>query len=217
MAFSDLRTAAYCPRKLYYARRGEREVPPEVLERREMAFRYPDLVDAPDAVLADEPLAVSPRRFRENLDRLRSRDPDLWAAITDPEAREVLLEGRECRGIAHKVLADPPRPSLVSAGSPPEDGVWEPRTVHAVAAAKALAWERERPVETAVVEYPAHGVVRTVDLTTRRKAAYRRTVRAVRSMDGPPPRLRDDAKCDPCEYADECGVRTRTLRSLLGG
>ncbi len=212
--FSDLRLAAYCPRKLYYARRDDRERPPEVTERRQIAFEYDRLVGADDAVLSDLPLSVSPRAFRANLDR--ARDLAAWPDLVDPAAREVLLEGRECRGIAHKVLADPPRPSLVSAGQPPERGVYEPQRVHAVAAAKALAYERERPVERAFVEYPACGVVRTVDLTTRRKADYRRAVRAVRSIDGPPARLSNRAKCEPCEYREECGVRTRTLRSLLG-
>ncbi|HMB51380.1 MAG TPA: hypothetical protein VKM69_12040, partial [Natronoarchaeum rubrum] len=116
----------------------------------------------------------------------------------------------------HKLLDNPPRPSLISAGSPPEQGVWEAQSVHAVAAAKALAWEREQPVERAYVEYPAHGVVRPIDLTVRRKARYRKAIRTLESIDGPPPRLRDDAKCDSCEYADECGVRTRSLRSMLG-
>jgi CRISPR-associated exonuclease Cas4 len=213
--FSDLRLAAYCPRKLYYARRGDdRGAPPETLERRELAFRYPELLDATDDALARAPLAVSPREFRTNLER--ARDLDGWDALSDPAAREVLLEGKDCRGIAHKVVEGPPRPSVVSAGDPPEQGVWEPQSVHAVAAAKALAYERERPVECAYVEYPAHGVVRRVRTTTHRKAAYRSALEAARSVDGPPPRLRGDAKCDPCEYREECGVRTRTLRSLLG-
>jgi CRISPR-associated exonuclease Cas4 len=94
--------------------------------------------------------------------------------------------------------------------------VWEPQRVRAVAAAKALSWEREATVDRALVEYPAHGVVRTVRLTTRARATYRRALRAVRSLDGPPPRLRDTAKCEPCDYRDRCGVPTRSMRSLLG-
>jgi len=222
-AFSDLRLAAYCPRKLYYARRDDdRSPPPEVERRRELAFRYDELLDAADNPpgaadddLADEPIAVSPERFRENLERARCRLDD-WDDIAHPAERNALLTGRECRGVVHKILADPPRPSMISAGTPPEQGVWESQSVHAVAAAKALAWERERPIERAYVEYPAHGVVRAIDLTVRRKARYRKAIRTLESIDGPPPRLRDDAKCDSCEYAEQCGVRTRTLRSMLG-
>jgi CRISPR-associated exonuclease Cas4 len=114
------------------------------------------------------------------------------------------------------VLAEPIEPVLLSAGRPPHRGVWEPQSVHAVAAAKALAWEHERPVERVWVEYPAYGVIRQLRLTTRRKARYRRALRTVRELDGPPARINDRAKCDACEFADECGVRTRTLRSLLG-
>ncbi|WP_135829889.1 CRISPR-associated protein Cas4 [Halorussus halobius] len=216
--FGEVATAAYCPRKLYYRRQDDGlDVPEAVAECRDLAFRYGDLESAPDERLADLPLAVEPGAFRANLDRARSRFADEWPALADPDDRERLVEGRDCRGIVHKVLElDPPTPSMVFAGDPPDQGVWEPQSVRAVAAAKALAWEHERPVERAFVEYPTHGVVRELDLTVRRKAAYRTAVEAVRSLDGPPPRLRDDAKCDACEYRAECGVKTRSLRSLLG-
>jgi CRISPR-associated exonuclease Cas4 len=242
IAFADLRTAAYCPRKLYYRRReDDRSPPPAVERRRALAGRYPELVEAPTDALAALPLAVEPADYRRNLRRLRERP--LWEPLVDPLDRDRLLTGRDCRGIARKLVANPDsarsvagdptvadretdldrtddRPSpvlpvLVSAGEPPERGVWEPRSVHAVAAAKALAYERGHPVERALVEYPAVGVVRTVRLTTRRRARYRRALRTARSVDGPPPRIDDDAKCEACEYVEECGVRTRTLRSLL--
>jgi len=153
-------------------------------------------------------------RYRSNLGSAKAR-LDCWSRLVDPADSDVLLEGKDCRGVAHKVLADPPRPVIVSAGRPPERGVWEPQAVRATAAAKALAWERETPVSSAIVEYPAYGRVRRVRLTTGRKAAYRRALRTVESLDGPPPRLDDEARCEPCEYREECGVRTRSLRSRL--
>ncbi|MFC4357011.1 hypothetical protein ACFO0N_03500 [Halobium salinum] len=222
--FSDLSRAAYCPRQLYYARRDEDRGPPaEVAETKSLAFRYPELLDADDPTLRELPVERSPEEYRRALARVAARD--YWEGLVDPEAREVLLDGKDCRGIASKVLvegsdadetAGGPFPTLVSPGAPPEQGVWEPQTVKAVAAAKALAWERRERVDRALVEYPAHAVVREVRLTTRRKAAYRRTLRAVRSLDGPPSRLRNSAKCETCEYVTECGVKTRSLRSLLG-
>ncbi|WP_435177421.1 CRISPR-associated protein Cas4 [Halorussus sp. AFM4] len=217
--FGELETATYCPRKLYYRRRDEVDVPEWVAERRDLAFRYGDLLDGPDERLADLPLAVGPAEFRANLDRARRRFEPAWPAIRDPDERERLAEGRECRGVVHKVLALDAAgrvPAMVFAGDPPAEGVWEPQTVRTVAAAKALSWEAERSVDRAFVEYPGHGVIREIELTTRRKAAYRAAVEAVRSLDGPPPRLRGDAKCDACEYRAECGVRTRSLKSLLG-
>jgi CRISPR-associated exonuclease Cas4 len=217
-AFSEVATAAYCPRKLYYHRRSEdsQEPPPEVREVRELAFRYDDLADADDDALAGEPLSTSPLSFRRNLGCARARF-DVFDGLADPDARDVLIAGRECRGVVHKLVeGDPPIPSLLSAGEPPERGVWEPQSVRAVAAAKALASEREREIPRAFYEYPAHGVVREVPLTTNRKAAYRRAVRAVDSLDGPPPRLHDDAKCGACEYRADCGTRSRSLKSLLG-
>ncbi|WP_254766240.1 CRISPR-associated protein Cas4 [Salinilacihabitans rarus] len=217
--FSDLRTAAYCPRKCYYVRRDDdREPPPAVERTRALADRYEDLLAADDDALAAEPVALDPAAYRAALARTRERlrRAGRWDAIRDPAASGVLATGRHCRGIVHKVLADPLEPSVVSAGRPPERGVWEPQSVVAVAAAKALAWERETPVEGAWVEYPAYGAIRRVDLTTRRKARYRRALRTVRELDGPPPRTTNRSKCEACEYATECGVRTRTLRSLLG-
>ena len=214
LPFTDLETAAYCPRKLYYRRRDEVTVPEQVAERRELAFQYDRLLDAPDANLAALPTERPPDEFRANLQR--AADHDAWPELCRPDERERLVTGKDCRGVVHKVLdCDGPVPSMAFTGDPPPEGVWEPQSVRTVAAAKALAWEHERPVERAFVEYPTHGVVREIRLTTRRKAAYRRALRAARSIDGPPPRLRGDAKCDACEYRDECGVKTRSLRSLL--
>lgn len=234
VTFSDLARATYCPRQLYYARRDEDRGPPDsVADVRALAVRYEELRDASDEVLDALPLDVDAATYRARLDRLAARDE--FDALCNPTAPDVLLTGKDCRGIAHKVLdgsddnddnddsdsndnndGRPPTPVLVSPGTPPEQGVWEPQAVKAVAAAKALAWEREREIPRVLVEYPAHGVVRTVRMTTRKKAAYRLALRTVRSMDGPPPRLRGSDKCTSCEYREQCGVKTRSLRSLLG-
>jgi CRISPR-associated exonuclease Cas4 len=213
--FRDLETAAYCPRKLYYRRRaGPPDVPDEVAACRQLAFEYERLL-TDDAALVAAPIEVSPTAYRSRLGAAKAR-LDRWDALADPPERERTLTGREARGVAHKVLTDPLAPSLAFAGRPPEEGVWEPQTVRLVAAAKALAWEHETPVERAYAEYPAYGVIRAIPLTTRRKAAYRKAVRTAESVDGPPPRLADDSKCEPCEFREECGVRTRSLRSMLG-
>ena len=214
-AFRELATAAYCPRKLYYRRRDPEdvEVPERVRTCRELAFRYEELL-ADDPELMAAPIEVSPTEYRSRLGQLRA-GLDAWPEVVDPEEREVLMEGRECRGVVHKVLGDPPRPSLVFAGEPPEQGGWEPQTVRLVAAAKALAWTRETEVETAVAEYPAYGVVREIPLTTRRKATYRSALRTAESIDGPPSRATNRAKCGACEYQEDCGVTTRSMRSLL--
>lgn len=219
VTFSDLARAAYCPRQLYYARRDDDRGPPsDVADCRALAFRYAELRDAADETLRSLPLAVTPDEYRAALDRLAAHDD--FDVLCDPTDRDVLLTGKDCRGVVHKLLADdradPPVPVLVSPGDPPEQGVWEPQTVRAVAAAKALSWVREREIPRAIVEYPTHGVVRTVRLTTRKKAAYRVALRTVRGLDGPPPRLRGSDKCDSCDYRDQCGVKTRSLRSLLG-
>jgi CRISPR-associated exonuclease Cas4 len=212
--FREVETAAYCPRKLYYRRRsGPPDVPDEVAACRSLAFEYERLL-TDDAALLAAPVEVSPTTFRSRLGTARAR-LDCWDALVDPPEREAMLEGRDVRGVAHKLLEEPLAPSLVFAGRPPETGVWEPQSVRLVAAAKALAWERQRSVDRAFAEYPAYGVVREVSLSTRRKAAYREALRTADSVDAPPARTDDDAKCAPCEFREGCGVRTRSLRSLL--
>ena len=195
-------------------------MPPKARERIGLAFRYDELADAPDRALRQLPLHRSPAAYRRNLTRLRERDD--YDALVDPESERGFLSGKDCHGTVHKVLepddsdpSSPPVPTLVSSGEPPENGVWEPQAVRAVALAKALAWEREREVSRALVEYPAVGAVREVRLTTRKKAAYRRARRAAQSIDGPPPRV-DDGRCESCDYRTDCGTERRSLRSLLG-
>ncbi len=214
--FSDLETAAYCPRKLYYRRQDSIEVPDIVAERRALAYEYDRLLNASRTELAGLPLEVPPDRFRENLER--ATHLDAWEHLADPAERNRLVDGKDCRGVVHKVLdGNPPVPSMVFTGTPPETGIWEPQSVRVVAAAKALSWEYGRMVERAFVEYPASGIVRDICLSTRRKATYRRVLRTARAIDGPPPRLKNTSKCNACEYRAECGVKTRTIRSLLGG
>lgn len=210
VAFSDLASAAYCPRQLYYRRKeGARDLPASVARVRELADRYPTLVEASDAALKNT-VPVEPATYRARLGAVLTRYPGL----ATPEETDVLLTGKDCRGRVAKVVS-PLAPTIVSPGDPPERGVWEPQKVRAVAAAKALAWRERAPVEYAYVEYPRHGVVREVAITTRAKATYRRVLRTVRGMDGPPSRLNDGAKCGACDYRDRCGVRTRSLSSIL--
>lgn len=220
---SHLARAAYCPRQLYYARRDDDHAPPsEVDAVHELAFEYDGLQTATDRRLRERSLAVSPATYRSNLAALAERDD--YGRLVDPALRNVVLYGRDCHGVAHKVLesagdgedAPSPTPTVVSPGDPPPRGVWGPQRVRAVAVAKALAWERGREVPRALVEYPSHGVVRTVRLTTRNKSAYRRTLWTVRSMQGVPSRIRDEAKCDACDYRTTCGTKTRSLKTMLG-
>jgi len=214
-AFRDIEAAAYCPRKLYYRRQNpdEGEIPENVGQRREIAFEYESLL-TDDQSIQQAPLELTPTQFRSRLGCARAQ-LDRWEELVDPAEREVFLSGRECRGIVHKRLTDPPSLSLVFAGEPPENGIWRPQSARLVAGAKALAWEEETAIESVYAEYPAYGVIRQVDVDARRTAAYREAVRIADAIDGPPARVDNDAKCEPCEYRGECGVKTRSLRSLL--
>ena len=215
--FRELATAAYCPRKLYYRRRDpepDAEIPEEVADRRNLAFEYERLL-TDDATLLAAPIEVTPTTFRSRLGCAKAR-LDAWDELADPADSNAMLTGKDARGVAHKVLETPLAPSLAFTGRPPDQGVWEPQSVHLVAAALALSHERGERVETAFVEYPAYGVIRTVDISARRRATYRAALRTAESIEGPPHRTADRGKCPPCEYREECGVRTRSLRSLLG-
>lgn len=214
--FREVAVAAYCPRKLYYRRRAseaELEPPDEVERVRDLAYRYPTLL-ADDDALAAAPVEVTPTQFRSRLGAAKARLED-WAALADPAERDVLVDGADCRGRIHKRLPGPGL-SLVFAGEPPEHGVWQPQTVRLVAAARALAAERDASVERVYAEYPAHGVVRAVTVDRRRRGAYRAALRTARSIDGPPARTQQRAKCEACDFAGRCGVSTASLLSKLG-
>jgi CRISPR-associated exonuclease Cas4 len=213
VTFGDLALAAYCPRKLDYAERSERGPPPRAERVKALADEYADLRDAPGDALRERPVAVGAGEYRYRLERLAERE--VWGLLVEPAERNVLLSGKDCRGYAAKVGTEP-AVTLVSAGEPPENGVWKPQGVKAVAAAKALAWREGESVERVFVEYPAHAVVRSVSLTTRRKAAYRTALRAVRER-APRPRCANGSKCESCEFEGECGAGSRSLRSLLFG
>lgn len=211
-AFTDLALAAYCPRKLYYRNRTNDD-PPDRDACHELAFRYSELLFG-ETELATEPIEVTPIRYRRNLGCSRARIGS-FEELCDPPDRDVFLTGRDARGVVHKVIESPLAPSIVTTGSPPDSGVYAPQTVRAVAAAKALAWERETSVDRAYVEYATHGVIREIGLTARRVGIYRHAMRTAASIEGPPKRTNDTAKCESCEYRQDCGVKTRSLRSLL--
>jgi CRISPR-associated exonuclease Cas4 len=216
-AFRDIETAAYCPRKLYYRRRDpETEQPPDSVEkRRTLAFEYEQLL-RDDQALNQAPIAVTPTQYRSSLGCARA-SVDCWEELIAPVEENVFLEGRECHGIAHKLLdTEPASLSLAFTGAPPEQGVWEPQSVRLMAGAKALSWEYETDVERVFAEYPAYGIIRPIAVDARRTATYRAAVRTADAIDGPPAKTNNRSKCRPCEYRDQCGVRTRTLGSLLG-
>lgn len=76
VAFSDLRTAAYCPRKCYYQRRqdqDDREPPPSVESIRALSSRYADLLEADLETLAEEPFALEPAAYQRRLETTRDR------------------------------------------------------------------------------------------------------------------------------------------------
>ncbi len=109
VSFSELSRAAYCPRQLYYARRhDDQEPPPEVSEKQALAGRYDELLTADDETLSGLPIDCDPAGYREALTALTRRAD--WEELCQPVATDYYVEGKDCHGVIHKLLAgDPPR------------------------------------------------------------------------------------------------------------
>lgn len=210
---SALSLGAYCLRKLHYRQECGWDDGADQTTTRSLASKYPALLSGrvPRNRLGSNPDSVA-AALRGSRDRL----PAVWPTLRDTAPSRNRLQGQDCSGIAARVIdTDPPVPTFLSSGQPPAEGVWHRHSVRAVGLAKALAWERHCTVARTLVEYPRFGVIRSVPLTGRRRAAFRRVLRAVKTMDDPPSRTDDTAKCESCEFRDRCGVRSRSLRSRL--
>jgi CRISPR-associated exonuclease Cas4 len=211
--FAALAQAAYCPRKLFYRREEGRAGPAPPGEPDRLARRYPDLLA--EAVDPDR-LGAAPRTVAGSLATARETFPMVWPGLLDPAEENVELAGRDCTGRVSKLIeTTPPTVTIATGGRPPSHGVWHHQSVRAVAAGLALAQTRTISVDRVLIEYPRYGVIRAVPMTAPRRAAYRRTLAAVRTLERPPPRTDNTAKCRTCEYRDTCGVPARSLRSLL--
>jgi len=176
ISFSDLRTAAYCPRKCYYQRllpgrgpraaarsRGDSSSPP----------RYDELLEAPPGPSSPNRSPSRPFATASGWRRPGStRGTGSMGAPPCPCRSGGVRDRPALSGHRPQGARGPARAGADLVGEPPETGVWTSQSVHAVAAAKALAWEHQVSVERAWLEYPAYGVIRSIDLTTRRKAQY---------------------------------------------
>lgn len=92
-AFTDLTTATYCPRKLYYTRtRADRAPSESVADIRNLAYRYEELL-APETDLAAEPIAPTPTEYRSNIRDAKAR-LDRWDELSDPPQTRVFLRGK---------------------------------------------------------------------------------------------------------------------------
>ncbi|MFP4530140.1 MAG: hypothetical protein ACLFNC_02495, partial [Halodesulfurarchaeum sp.] len=80
---SDLALAAFCPRKLHYARQTDRSPPPEYDTSLELSRRYADFLDPHPETPPADALAVHPSTFRAALKRARD-GMQAWPALVDP-------------------------------------------------------------------------------------------------------------------------------------
>lgn len=225
---SEVRSAAYCRRQAYYRLRDEPPEPsPEVRNIKDLAYRYPDVLDSPETVLQETGLHdLDATRIQDGVREARKEYSE-WDALARPWRQEIYLQASRLHGTIDKLVKIPTdtgsgrggdpvyAASLVKTGEPPRNGVWRPTRAEATAAARLV--DREfRGAEHVYVEYPRVGEVRRVDLGTRDSRKLESILSDLeRAAERVPSRTRNRRKCRSCGYREECGVRTESLLSLL--
>lgn len=237
-AASDVATAAYCGRKAYLARDEDGGAPPPTVEAvRELAYRYPALVEHPEATVATVAEARSttldglePASIAGALARLRGSS--LWDAVARPWREETVLRTDRLVGRLDKIVRFPaevdgsdeggggepqPAPSLVATGRPPTDGVWRAQRVRCAALVALLDGNGYDAGDRVVVEYPRVGAIRPARIRRRDERALADAIDTLATAERghPPSRTTNPSKCNACRFREQCGVPTRSLASRL--
>lgn len=221
---SEVRNAVYCGRQAYYeSRRDACRVPsPETRVLREVAYLYPTVVESPEdavrracetaGVEADLDLSDAAETLAEE----RDEKPRVWDAVARPDREERYVESEGLCGTVDKLsFGDGVVASVVKTGEPPRNGVWRSERVEAAAVRRLV--ETEGEVEDIVVEYPRTGALRRVEVGRDDERSLKRALETLDEIEEgvPPARTDDRAKCEPCDFTDECGVETRSLLTRL--
>jgi CRISPR-associated exonuclease Cas4 len=222
---SQVRSAVYCGRQAYYnSRREACHVPsPETRVLREVAYLYPTLVESPDGAVrrasetAGVRVSLDLGDAAQRLCETRNDRPSVWEDVARPDREERYVEGERLRGTVEKLSfgEEGVTVSVVKTGEPPARGVWNSERVEAAAVRRLASTVGD--VNRVVVEYPRTGAVRELNIGKDDKHALDRALETLEEIEEgvPPARTDDRAKCEPCEFSEECGVETRSLLTRL--
>jgi CRISPR-associated exonuclease Cas4 len=222
---SQVRNAVYCGRQAYYESRREacRVPSPETRVLREVAYLYPTVVESPEDALrhacdvAGVDVSLDLTEAAERLRGTRDERPSVWDDVARPDREERYFEGDRLRGTVDKMSFgdDGVTVSVVKTGEPPRNGVWRTDRVEVAALRRAVSSVHD--VRRVIVEYPRVGALREVDVGRDDERTLERALDTLEDIDDgvPPSRTDDRAKCEPCDFSDECGVETRSLLTRL--
>ncbi|MFP4189079.1 MAG: Dna2/Cas4 domain-containing protein [Halobacteriales archaeon] len=222
---SQVRNAVYCGRQAYYESQREacRLPSPETRVLRELAYVYPTVVESPDEAVrhacevAGVEVEIDVSDTSEKLAEVRDKRPSVWDDIARPDREERYVESDRLRGTVDKLSfgEDGVTVSVVKTGEPPARGVWSSARIEAAAVRRLVSARHD--VRRVVVEYPRVGAVREVEVGRDDERALGRALEKLEDIkEGVPPARTDNrAKCESCEFSDECGVETRSLLTRL--
>jgi CRISPR-associated exonuclease Cas4 len=222
---SRVRNAVYCGRQAYYESQREAcPIPsPETRVLREVAYLYPTVIESPGEAVrracetAGVGVSLDLTDAAGALADAREKRPSLWETVARPDREERYVEADGLCGTLDKLSFgdDGVTVSLVKTGEPPARGVWSSERVEATAVRRLASTVGE--VRRVVVEYPRVGALREVGVGRDDERALERAMEKLEDIEegNPPARTDDRAKCEPCDFSEECGVETRSLLTRL--
>jgi CRISPR-associated exonuclease Cas4 len=122
----------------------------------------------------------------------------------DLSSERLGLSGR----LDRLVKKDPPLPSIIRSGLPPEEGVWRADRLRLAGYALLIEDGRKRRIDSGLVEYPKAGVIREVTIRGIDRSRVLRILDRIRQIkDGRLPDRPDGAPCDLCVLKERCDSR----------
>ena len=190
---------------------------------RELAYVYPTVVESPDEAVrlacdvAGVEVEIDPSHAAEALAEVRDKRPAVWDDIARPDREERYVEGDRLQGTIDKLSFgdDGVTVSVINTGEPPARGVWSSERVEAAAVRRLASTVGE--IHRVVIEYPHVGAVREIDVGRDDERALERALETLEDIEEgvPPARTDNRAKCEACDFSDDCGVETRSLLTRL--
>ncbi|MEI8003350.1 MAG: Dna2/Cas4 domain-containing protein [Methanothrix sp.] len=105
-------------------------------------------------------------------------------------------------------LAPGSTPCIIRTGKAPEDGIWKRDRLMLAGYALLLGEKHKTHINQGLVEYPRHGLVRSVEIHSVDRARVLRIRDRIRQIkEGRLPDRPEDAPCQACEAREICETR----------